>query len=165
MTQNLPTTHRKNSSNIGVAAQPHISFPENEIKTAMQKHQQGDLAQAMAEYERLLQREPDHADALHLSGVILHQQGDHRAAIKRIERALQLKPNALLFLKNLASACRSAGDLDKAKRLCEEVLAIEPNDPVVLNMLGRIHEQQKNYAAAVHCYRTALNSNPTPQDK
>ncbi len=165
LTQNLPTTHHEISSKTGITAQPHISFPENEIKTAMQKHQQGDLAQAMAEYERLLQREPDHADALHLSGVILHQQGDHRAAIKRIERALQLKPNALLFLKNLASACRSAGDLEKAKRLCEEVLASEPNDSVVLNMLGRIHEQQNDYAAAVHCYRTALNSNPTPDDK
>ncbi len=144
---------------------PHIALPHDALSLAMATHQQGDLATAMQTYEQILGREPDHADALHLSGIVLHQQGEHRAAIKRIERALQLKPTSVLYRKNLASATRAAGDLPRARHLCEEVLAMEPNDAVVQQMLGRILEQQQEFRQALERFRNALEGELSADDR
>lgn len=144
---------------------PHFVLPGDALSQAMATHQQGDLATAMQTYEQILGHEPDHADALHLSGIVLHQQGEHRAAIKRIERALQLKPASILFRKNLASATRAAGDLPQARALCEEVLAAEPHDAIVQQMLGRILEQQHEYRRALEHFRNALEGDLNAADR
>ncbi|MCG6157843.1 tetratricopeptide repeat protein [Rubinisphaera margarita] len=144
---------------------PHIPLPNDALSRAMATHQQGDLATAMQTYEQILGHEPDHADALHLSGVVLHQQGEHRAAMKRIERALQLKPASILYRKNLASATRAAGDLPRARQLCEEVLASEPNDAIVQQMLGRVLEQLQDYRAALVHFRNALEGDLNADDR
>ena len=44
-------------------------------------------------YEQVLAEHPDHADALHLCGLIAHQRGQHASAAELIQRAIALKPN------------------------------------------------------------------------
>ncbi|MEE8428573.1 MAG: tetratricopeptide repeat protein, partial [Gammaproteobacteria bacterium] len=50
------------------------------LNTAQGHHQAGRLAQAEAIYRRILERQPDHADALQLLGMAAHQQGRHAEA-------------------------------------------------------------------------------------
>src|SRR5690606_31525915 len=86
---------------------PHITLKQSEkrseLQSALEIHQQGNLPEARQRYEAILLREPEHAEALHLLGVIEHQSGEHHSAVKTIERAVELKPEAVLFRKNLAS--------------------------------------------------------------
>ncbi|MCA8986473.1 MAG: tetratricopeptide repeat protein [Planctomycetaceae bacterium] len=131
---------------------PHIKVNSDMMPSIVSRHQSGDLEGALVEYDLLLQHEPDHAEALHLSGVVLHQQGDHRAAIKRIERAIQLRPNALLFRKNLASCYRSAGEFDRALELCQECLRQDSQDATVQMLYGRTLEDLKQFQAALDEY-------------
>ena len=44
------------------------------FRLALEKHQQGFPDQAAQLYLKVLSREPEHADALHLLGVVAHQQ-------------------------------------------------------------------------------------------
>ena len=51
---------------------------------AIQHHQAGRLQAAEQIYRQILQAEPDHADALHLLGMINAQAGHHRIAVEYI---------------------------------------------------------------------------------
>ena len=61
-------------------------------------HQAGRLDEAESGYRRLLETDPDHADALHLLGVVRHQRGDEGAAVA--------------FISTHAAALAALGNLD-----------------------------------------------------
>src|SRR5215471_9079880 len=67
-------------------------------------HQAGRLAQAETLYRETLALKPDHADALHLLGVIASQVGQHDVAIDLIERAIAHDPKSPVYHSNLGLA-------------------------------------------------------------
>ena len=48
---------------------------DNDLATALEHHRAGLLDPARRMYQGLLARQPDHADALHLLGVLEHHHG------------------------------------------------------------------------------------------
>ena len=54
------------------------------LAVAIQHHQGGRLQAAEQIYRQILAVEPNHADAIHLLGVIASQTGKHEAAIEYI---------------------------------------------------------------------------------
>jgi len=62
------------------------------IRSGFAHHQAGRLGRAEALYRRALEKDPDHADALHLLGVVAYQCGKIGPAIRLIERALPALP-------------------------------------------------------------------------
>ena len=64
------------------------------LAIAVQHHQAGRLQAAEQIYRQILAVEPDHADALHLLGVIASQSGRHEDAVQYIGRAIRLQGNA-----------------------------------------------------------------------
>ena len=74
---------------------------------ALEKHQQGFPDQAAQLDLKVLSREPEHADALHLLGVVAHQRGRHAQAIGLIRQALALKPGMAKHDANLAEVYRT----------------------------------------------------------
>ena len=61
------------------------------LAIAIQHHQAGRLQAAEQIYRQILAVEPNHADAIHLLGVIAHQVGKHEVAVEYIGRAIGLK--------------------------------------------------------------------------
>ena len=53
------------------------------LALALQSHRAGRLAEAEVAYRRILQTDANHADALHLLGVLSHQTGRHDIATER----------------------------------------------------------------------------------
>ena len=92
-------------------AQAQAQFNE-----AIALHQQGQLGQAKAIYERVLQAVPRHAQALHMLGVIAAQTGNYQAAVDLTGQAIAIEPsdavsysssgNALLGMKQKKSHVR-----------------------------------------------------------
>ena len=79
------------------------------LAIAVQHHQAGRLQAAEQIYRQILAVEPNHADALHLLGVIAHQTGKHEVAVETIRRAIGLKGNVAAFHVNLGNALMTKG--------------------------------------------------------
>ena len=109
---------------------------QDALTTAIAMHRAGQLGQASQLYQKILTREQENPEALHLLGVLNHQQGQNTRAIELIGRAVALRPNSHIYHANLAEAYRALGDFDRAAGCCRAALAIWPNYPEALSNLG-----------------------------
>jgi tetratricopeptide (TPR) repeat protein len=66
---------------------------QQQLESGMSHHQAGRLAEAEAIYRQILSWNPNHAEALHLLGLIAGQHGNDDQAIDLIGRAIRLKPD------------------------------------------------------------------------
>ena len=87
------------------------------LAIAVQHHQAGRLPAAEQIYRRILAVEPNHADALHLLGVIAHQAGKDAIAVETIRRAIAANSTVVAFHINLANALKNQGKLRRSGRL------------------------------------------------
>jgi tetratricopeptide (TPR) repeat protein len=106
------------------------------LALGVRHHEAGRLAQAEQVYRAILQKQPEHAEAWHLLGVLAEQAGSHDQAMACIGRAVQLRPGVPLFHTNLGTACRSAGQFDEAVAHYREALRLRPDDAVAHANLG-----------------------------
>ena len=83
------------------------------IKQALLLHQKGRLAEAASLYRKILAQNPEHADALHLLGVIELQKKNASAGLELINRAITIDPN------NAAFFCNRGVALQELKRFHE----------------------------------------------
>jgi protein O-GlcNAc transferase len=130
------------------------------FERAYQLHLKGQAAQALAAYERLLQRWPLHAETLHYSGVLLYQTGRLDDAAARIERSLESEPRASDAWCNLALVMQAQGRYDKAIKALNEALRHQPRNPVVLNNLVSLLLAAGRAPDAEAVARRALNLDP-----
>lgn len=109
---------------------------ESLMQTAVRHHRAGRIQDAGRVYQAVLARDPEHADALHLLGVVAHQLGRHPQAASLIVRSIDLRPNAPERHADLAEVYRAMGRLDEATACCRAALRLRPNYPEALNNLG-----------------------------
>ncbi|MEN3069277.1 tetratricopeptide repeat protein [Uliginosibacterium sediminicola] len=128
------------------------------LSEALQKHKQGDLAQARLAYETVLQHAPQHFDALHLLGIICGQSGEQDRAISLITQALQVRPDAALAYKNLGTALNTQQRHAEALSAFDAALKIDAGDDsahnyrgIALHALGRYAESLASYDRALAC--------------
>jgi tetratricopeptide (TPR) repeat protein len=133
---------------------------DDDLNAGLAHHQTGQLEQAAACYQEVLQRKPDHAEALHLLGLIAYQQGRLDQAVDLIRRAVTLNPHAAPFHCNLAELHRALGELDRAVACCREALRLQPNYPEAANNLGMALLAQKDMSGAAEQFRVALRLRP-----
>ena len=111
-------------------------------------------------YRQLLAIQPNHADALHLLGVIASQQGNHEVAVQYIGRAIGLKGNSVAFHINLGSAYRALRRIPEAVACYRRALELEPDLAEPHYHLGNAFKDQGKLDEAVACYRRALELKP-----
>lgn len=133
-------------------------------RTALQHHQQGQLAQAEALYRKVLEALPQHVDALHYLGVIYHQNNLHDLAIATIAKALAIDPNNADFLSNQALALKAAGRLEDAVKTLQKAFSLAPNDLEIVYNLGNAHAEHQQYQESAKCYRRILQDHPKDED-
>ena len=96
------------------------------LALGIQHHQAGRLAEAEPLYRQILAAQPNHADALHLLGLVAQQSDRRDIALELISRAIQIHGTAPIFHANLAVVFRSLGLLEDALRCCQRALELEP---------------------------------------
>ncbi len=111
------------------------------FRLALEKHQQGFLDQAAQLYSKVLSRGPEHADALHLLGVMAYQQGRHAQAIGVIRQAPALEPGVAIYHANLAEAYRAMAEYELASASAKTALRVRTDYAEPANTLGRPSEQ------------------------
>jgi len=123
------------------------------LQAALAHHQADRLPQADALYQQILQREPAHADALHLSGVIAYQAGRHAIAVDLISRAIAAYPDNANFYFNLASAQKEHGALDAAIAGYQQAISRNPDFYAAYVNLGSALHERGDLDAAIKNYR------------
>jgi protein O-GlcNAc transferase len=131
------------------------------FELALQFHRAGDLHQAELLYEQILRIDPQHADALHLFGLLAHQVGRNDLAVEYIQKALRHRPDYVLAYNNLGSALREQGKFDEAIACFRHALRLMPDYAVAHHNLGNVLKDQGELDEAIACFRQALRLMPT----
>lgn len=126
------------------------------MQSARTHHTAGRVREAEALYRQVLAQQPDHAEALHLLGMVAFRCGQAGDALRLMERSVALAPNSAHFLTNLAEVTRGVGQFDRATELYERALALRPNDPEGLHGLGIAHDKAGRVEAAAAAFRRAM---------
>ncbi len=134
--------------------------PDQLIHTALDHHRAGRLEQAEQIYRQILTINPNHADALHLLGVVAFQTDHHRDAIALIEQAIRINPRAPDYQSNLADVYVALGQLDAAVTHYRNAIAANPRSLHAYNNLGMTLVNLNRLDDAIAVYRTALNVDP-----
>ena len=136
-------------------AQIHSKFEQ-----AYHCHLQGKIAQAQALYEEVLNLEPDHVDALHLSGVAAAQMNNHRKAVELIGKAIALYPRNEAFHCNQGVAFNELKEFAAAAASFDKAVAIKPDYHEAHYQRGISLQGLKMHEAAVACYDRAIAIRP-----
>lgn len=86
------------------------------LRSAVEEHRSGNLAAALKVYDGVLAVSPDHADALHLKGLVAFQTGVSDEAEASIRRAIELRPGEVEFRANLASVLLRQDRIDEVEQ-------------------------------------------------
>jgi tetratricopeptide (TPR) repeat protein len=123
-------------------------------------HQGGRLAQAETLYRETLALQGDHADALHLLGVIASQIGRHDVAVDLIGRAIASDRFNPLYHSNLGLALASLQRFEEAIESYDRALSLRPGNAEVLYNRGNALLALARPHDALDAYERAILARP-----
>ncbi len=128
------------------------------LAIAIQNHQAGRLQAAEQAYRQILAVQPDHAEAIHLLGVIAAQVGRPDDAVACCRRAVELKPDYAAAHNNLGNALRQQGKLPEAVASYRRAVELMPDFAMAHSNLGVALKEQGilNEAIASCCRAVEL---------
>ena len=109
------------------AQKPAAAALQAKLNQGMALHRQGKLADAERCYAEVLQRQPDHFDALHLLGVIAHQTRRTERGVALIKRAIGLNPKVAAANSNLGNALMDLKLSAEALASYDKAIALKPD--------------------------------------
>ncbi len=119
-------------------------------------HQTGSFGDAQRLYEQILAQQPNHFDALHLSGVLACQSGELERALTLISRAVKINGKSPLAAYNLGEVHRLLHHREEAAGCYLRAAALKPDYAAAWNSLGMIRQQTGDLPQAEEAYRRAM---------
>lgn len=144
-------TEIRHSRNVTI----HQAFEQ-----AVQHHQSGRLAEAEGLYRQILAAQPDHAEVLHMLGLLAHQAGHHDAAAELIGQAIALMPENAACRSNLTDVERVRRRFDAALAAGHRAIELRPDFAHAHNNLGNVFTDMGRPAEAIAAYRRTLELTP-----
>jgi len=133
---------------------------EKLLQDAITAQQQGKLKKADTLYRKLLSRQPGHAEAMHMRGVLKFQQGNHDYAKQLLADAQKLDKNNPWIRYHRADLHRSIGELTSAEQLFKQALELGATDGDVYFMLANTQFDQANFSEALENYLKSVDCKP-----
>jgi predicted TPR repeat methyltransferase len=132
------------------------------VALALQQAEQWAAAEDI--YRTILEAAPNHADALHFSGVLAHQRGRAEDAVALIERSLELEPERADWYSNLGIVQQERLRLDDAIAAYRRAIALDPSHANAHSNLGVVLRAKGELAEAEKAYRAAVRIDPEHSD-
>jgi tetratricopeptide (TPR) repeat protein len=126
--------------------------------------QNGNVDEAITQFQRALQINPDNAKARYNLGLALFQKGKVDEAIVHYQQALQIKPDYAEARNNLGNALLQKGNADEAIVQFQKALQIKPDYAEARNNLGNALLQKGSVDEAITQFQKALQINPGDAD-
>lgn len=133
---------------------------QEKFQRAMALHQQGQVVQAQVLYEEVLTIQPQHADCLHLLGLIALQGKDYQRAANLIGKAIQSNPANAGYFVNHGIALKELGQLGAAITSYDRAIALAPNYAAAYYSRGNAQKALNQVDAAIASYDHALALQP-----
>jgi predicted O-linked N-acetylglucosamine transferase (SPINDLY family) len=134
------------------------------LNEAMRCHQDGRTARAERLYRDIIAADPNHLDAVHLTGVLAAQQKDYAKAIDYIARAARIAPHLGQIHANLGKAYYGAHRIEEARLALEEALRLQPNLADAWNDLGNALRDLGRFEQAINSFdRSVQLANHLPE--
>lgn len=130
------------------------------FKEAQDKYQNGALDDAADLYQKVLERDPSHADALHMLGLLAYQVGQVDAAAALIQQAVTVRQPFADAEANLGTVLMALGRLDEALETLKKAVAHAPENAAMHFNLGNVFSERKDWAEAKTAYKTAVSLTP-----
>jgi len=132
------------------------------VALALQQAEQWAAAEDI--YRSILEAAPNHADALHFSGVLAHQRGRSEDAVGLIARSLELEPERADWYSNLGIVLQDQLRLDDAIAAYRSAIALDPTHANAHSNLGVVLRAKGKFAEAETAYRAAIRVDPEHSD-
>lgn len=129
------------------------------LHAARQHYELGQLDESQQICQEILTKDPSHAEALHLSGLISAGRGDLDNAVKLFSSAIASSPHSAVLHLDLGAALYEMRRYEEAIQRFEKAISIEPKNHIVLNNLGNALRDLGHLSDAIENYDKALDIN------
>ncbi|MFC1513042.1 tetratricopeptide repeat protein [Thermodesulfobacteriota bacterium] len=131
-----------------------------ELERASDLFGKNNFKEAEAILHKILQKKPNHGQALALLGNLRNKQGNNDAAITCLEKATSLLPNDPAILYNLGVFLQENGRDNEALNVYRKTLRHQPNHTKALNNLGTLLQSNKDFDGAIEIFKKIITSTP-----
>ncbi|MGI8745838.1 MAG: tetratricopeptide repeat protein [Bryobacteraceae bacterium] len=123
-------------------------------------HRSGRLRDAERVYRNILALDPDHADCLHLLGLIASEAGQPPVAAVLIGRAIQVSGPLAMYCSNLGLVFSRMDKAAEAIACYRQALKADPADNVTYGRLGRLLLHRKSFEEAREALQKSIAIQP-----
>ena len=121
---------------------------------------------AEADFKRVLEIEPENADALNYLGYTWVDRGENLTeAFDMIRRAIDIEPNSGAIVDSLGWAHYKLGQYNEAKTKLEDAVALSPSSATIVDHLGDVYWKLGRYREAGYQWERALEFDPTDEER
>lgn len=132
----------------------------SKLNQAAHYHQSGRLQEAKKTYEEILEIRPNHAESLHLLGLIAYQSGDSEKAMGLVTEAIQNDPENPIYYNDLGNMFEDGGKFGEAVSCYQKAIDAAPGFAQPYNNMGVALANQGKFDEAVSWYEKAVQLNP-----
>jgi tetratricopeptide (TPR) repeat protein len=118
------------------------------------------LQAAADAYERALQMDPSHVDALNNLGMLFYEKGELESAMTLFRRAVDLHSQHMLSHFNLGSVLEERSELEEARRHLRMAVRLDDGHPDGHYNLAYVCERLEAYTEARRHWRKYLELDP-----
>ena len=130
------------------------------IKEAAALYSAGNFADAKVIYEKVLKKDPNNCDALHLLGLVYLSLEDYQQAFIFITKAISLYPHQASFHSNLGNVLRKLRRNSEALESYDQAIQLNPNYAIAHMNRGVVLREQGNYSEAFASFTNSINLDP-----
>jgi len=130
---------------------PPVSAEEH-FRRGNEYAQSGDLEKAVAEYQAVLEIEPDNVSAMTNLGVVYYQMGKLDEAVAQYKKALEIAPNDADIHSNLAAAYVQLGRMERALDEYRTAVDLKEDLAEAWFGLGVVHMQLGHKEEAIQAF-------------
>ncbi|CAM9515745.1 unnamed protein product [Chrysoparadoxa australica] len=127
------------------------------LQVALEHHAMGDGDEAESIYRQIISLNSQHADALHLLGLVFHQRGETATAIGYMQQALSGSTTPSENIHNSLGEClRAVGRTGEAIEQYQQALLIREDFGLARFNLGLAYQDAKDWNKAMELYKQVL---------
>jgi protein O-GlcNAc transferase len=133
---------------------------QQQLASGLSHHQAGRLAEAEKIYRQVLAKQPNHAAALHLLGMLAAQVGQLDAAVELIRQAIRLKPDFAEAHNNLGNALKGKKQIDEAIASYRQAIRLKADYAEAYYNLGNALQYKQQLDEAIAALGQAVRLKP-----
>lgn len=145
---------------VGKAQSNQSAAVAKDLQLATQAQREHNFSAAKRAFQRILQQQPEHPEALYGLGIIAQQKQQIEAATQYLSASVRSQPNAVRTWFALGNLYHEQNRFTSAIIAYRQALSRRPDSVSILNNLGSTLEKQTHWQEAIDCYQKALDIQP-----